>query len=818
MPGALARQSRCDPLLQKWLESHPAHDANSKGRFNQEAESGNIAAHLYSSCRNTLRDLYVQGHTESQERLTHAALKEELAKLYLWGEDFGDGELDLALDYSNDTRCVVLDALAKMGRLLLQGETSVQRSSELSLNTPQTSSKKGLIASSRSLTSFLEPSSSIQQTQDLEHLVELSRLITSSDPDNNEDCNSCGSSDSGEESDDEGNGDLVHVLRFQIRRLVELGPTLQQNLMYAQKPQLENQYPPIVPFHLSTPARWYTSLIREKYKDAEDQLIDRLGEANWQRHKGVRESMEKSSNHKDNDEESPEGLNIETKTIAESFSAFRPDSAFHDSGIGTSVPAQTAYAPSHTSFQSSCSERDPKAVRVPPMPKEAITGSTFRCPFCAGTPVHVRNRVEWKMHVFADLRPYICTFAGCNKELAQFSTRATWADHEFTEHRIVESWKCPECVENYETELAWKQHLRRDHKRSFTTSAYQIAQQSAYTARERRPEREKCPLCLFVPGKSRREFVKHVGRHMEEIALAALPRDVSEDTEEAHSSQLTSSLSSDVNKNLTRSIDKFDEIIDREIGRISSPSSSLEGQGSDSHARPLPSFNSSELPESQAPIYNVPGPHQCLLTLYDETSYYSGLNPKQQTLLSTNSPDSHPVTPPEICLQYSPDPAICPLCDKVASRAKKLGDRIANLNRHMRDKHERGGKAKSCPVPGCGKLFTRTDNLGFHVREEHGSTAMAGGDQPGVTVATQADTKTRQDSSLTEHDHQQSAHDLRHPLEESRTPPSPDLLDEWRNQGVEDNIYDTLWHAVAEPRTQGQRLWYSASMADNELD
>jgi hypothetical protein len=36
---------------------------------------------------------------------------------------------------------------------------------------------------------------------------------------------------------------------------------------------------------------------------------------------------------------------------------------------------------------------------------------------------------------------------------------------------------------------------------------------------------DSCPLCLEVPGESRRNFATHVGEHMEAIALAALPRE-----------------------------------------------------------------------------------------------------------------------------------------------------------------------------------------------------------------------------------------------------------------------------------------------------
>ena len=53
----------------------------------------------------------------------------------------------------------------------------------------------------------------------------------------------------------------------------------------------------------------------------------------------------------------------------------------------------------------------------------------------------------------------------------------------------------------------------------------------AYSPQERPIEVEECPLCRSVLGKPRREFVKHVGRHMEQIALMALPREATDDSD-----------------------------------------------------------------------------------------------------------------------------------------------------------------------------------------------------------------------------------------------------------------------------------------------
>ena len=136
------------------------------------------------------------------------------------------------------------------------------------------------------------------------------------------------------------------------------------------------------------------------------------------------------------------------------------------------------------------------------------------------------------MHVFADLKPYICTFADCKFETAQFPTRAAWADHEFSSHRIRESWRCPECSQKLLSPLEWGSHLQRAHQRIFSGAKLQIALDVASEKQSRSTESEECPLCLIVLEKPRRAFVKHAGRHMEEIALMSLPCSAEDDTDE----------------------------------------------------------------------------------------------------------------------------------------------------------------------------------------------------------------------------------------------------------------------------------------------
>ena len=68
---------------------------------------------------------------------------------------------------------------------------------------------------------------------------------------------------------------------------------------------------------------------------------------------------------------------------------------------------------------------------------------------------------------------------------------------------------------------------------TFSGSKLQIAVATAHNRRDRPVEQEKCFLCNVSPAKSRRAFVKHVGKHMEEIALMALPREAEDDSAES---------------------------------------------------------------------------------------------------------------------------------------------------------------------------------------------------------------------------------------------------------------------------------------------
>ena len=321
--------------------------------------------------------------------------------------------------------------------------------------------------------------------------------------------------------------------------------------------------------------------------------------------------------------------------------------------------------------------------------------------------------IPWiiRLHVFADLQPYICTFANCEKELAQFPTRAAWADHEFTEHRIVRSWSCPECTKQCDSELGWIQHLEKCHQQTFLGPKYQVAQKMAYTTRAKPAEGEECPLCQVVLGKPRREFAKHVGQHMEEIALMALPRDNDEDSE-AHSTS-TEPVSS-----------HFLAFVDQ--GQVSLGFH----------------FGSSKDLEEPGPI--APGSPSTLARTSQQHPTKGVSADTTQSSAEANNPPNHkpPLQNEKSRVQHYAPIFGAPLTSQEANKAINipghlLSAQVPNARRGMSlppsgrldsPRTPSTVRRKKCPFPYCTYESTRRDKLLDHLRKKHGtdSTELCG--------------------------------------------------------------------------------------------
>ena len=151
---------------------------------------------------------------------------------------------------------------------------------------------------------------------------------------------------------------------------------------------------------------------------------------------------------------------------------------------------------------------------------------------------------EYRIHVYADLKPYICTFPLCKDELVIFPTRKLWVDHETNEHRRKFYWTCSECSDELPSSSALTEHLRLIHNLIFSECHLDSVLDAAKITKMETLQNEKCPLCLEDFSSSSHKLLTHICRHMESIALASLPRDTDSDTEQHSENQSDISSSS----------------------------------------------------------------------------------------------------------------------------------------------------------------------------------------------------------------------------------------------------------------------------------
>ena len=160
-----------------------------------------------------------------------------------------------------------------------------------------------------------------------------------------------------------------------------------------------------------------------------------------------------------------------------------------------------------------------------------------------------------RRHIFNDLNPYVCTFEYCDSSL--YSTRHKWFEHELEAHR--KDWQCKikGCGRVFEAVGLLETHVKTRHSDSVTETQLPALLEVCGRPLDRTAP-EDCPFCdkwaehlrktqpmtgsqlgartLVVTSK---QFRDHVARHMEQLALFALPKHIKdEDDGEADSIEL----------------------------------------------------------------------------------------------------------------------------------------------------------------------------------------------------------------------------------------------------------------------------------------
>ena len=331
-------------------------------------------------------------------------------------------------------------------------------------------------------------------------------------------------------------------------------------------------------FEVSGPAEIWTRKVIDSFPNINIRLAERLGEANWQRYQRISQKLENAepfdeeseSEDDDDDSEGPADL---PQFTASTISSADPSSIFSSAGrqtntTGTSMSNSTFdYAfpvrrkgritkdlrsqATYTSVMSN-DQGERGWLKIPAMPKAVESGRVFRCTVCGDRHKDIISQTEWKKQVFKDIEPYICTFNDCKAGIRSYLSRKAWADHEFLDHPTSSIWTCNDCGQKFYEKASYREHAYSSHGNVLMRNQLEALVNSAEQRLGGRTERDACPFCDEFAGGKSRAFAMHVGRHMEEIALAVLPRDSEfeddRDSEGSDQTQSVKSLPGDSNK------------------------------------------------------------------------------------------------------------------------------------------------------------------------------------------------------------------------------------------------------------------------------
>ncbi|KAI0862933.1 hypothetical protein F4860DRAFT_103862 [Xylaria cubensis] len=376
---------------------------------------------------------------EKDHAINQRLLKRAFETLILWGQQYGVsvGELDRLIDQSWRLRRSVLRTLTSIGRTLTDRLTPL-------IQQPfpeQLQKTRALLRKAREEAIFL-----------LADNVESEQIDERSDDDD---------SDTSSVFEIDSLSEIAEDLTSDVGNLMDLDAlydAAKENVNFYEEEPVARTVPDLA----STPgsaARVYTEMIQMRFPEANYELLDYLGRANYYRF--VRGSQQRDENER-LAEADPETKEHDATTVDES--------RFHDSGIGTSHYTGN-YAETVMSFH----HENGRVIRIPPLPEDGKKGLPFSCIAC-GREVTTRSNRAWKRHLFSDLEPYNCLETSCRHITTPFGSRENWVEH-----------------------LAVHHGYRGDQWQSF-----------------------QCSLCLEETGQGQAAVTIHLEKHLQDIALAAL--------------------------------------------------------------------------------------------------------------------------------------------------------------------------------------------------------------------------------------------------------------------------------------------------------
>lgn len=206
------------------------------------------------------------------------------------------------------------------------------------------------------------------------------------------------------------------------------------------------------------------SHVLDKFPTADKRLVSRLGHAITRRRQYLkyreRHAMKLKQGIDDviNVSQGDEGTAL-SETVATDLQNEHID---FDDKVSESGFSQTSYAPTLTSGGD---------ITIPAPPRASQGSEPFECPYCY-YPIIAQSTRSWNRHVFNDLRPYVCTEITCTTPDRLYATKHEWLHHLKTAHRPgessptvagdeQESHTCALCGDFQDTEKGWDRHVAR---------------------------------------------------------------------------------------------------------------------------------------------------------------------------------------------------------------------------------------------------------------------------------------------------------------------------------------------------------------------
>ncbi|KAF7953924.1 uncharacterized protein EAE97_001322 [Botrytis byssoidea] len=214
------------------------------------------------------------------------------------------------------------------------------------------------------------------------------------------------------------------------------------------------------------------SNMAQRFPTASVDLIKKISRASWQRFNRIQEMRVMPD--VDDIPDAKESLN------------------YRDSGLGSSTKTTSNILESSNnsvvSYRSFINN-DAKSTTLPQMPETVKSEGQFLCFVCEKTIRGITGEAQYRRHIWADLRPYVCPVKGCDADANQFLSRNDFGVH-------LKEYHATRSLGNKSTE-----HIST----------------------------LRCPFCDELPGEV--ALIGHICHHLEELSCSVISQETGEELE-----------------------------------------------------------------------------------------------------------------------------------------------------------------------------------------------------------------------------------------------------------------------------------------------